>query len=442
LIILNKGMKMWFPCIVPMCWLKSFYHELMILSSIVFFFGSNALFAQELKQPESWKTRDNLTGDWGGGRTWLKEHGITVTPRFTQFYQGILNSDSSKSFAFGSKADIMLNLELDKIGMWKGFSMNVHAEYNIGGSINGYGGTIIPINTALFVPGFDGADAFDISSFYFKQEFGKSASLIIGKVNLIDLLDNAIFMGGSGIKNYWNATFVAPPSGTVPPYLLTAMLNIPIKKANLGIWIYDPNSMVNKSVFDEPFASGVTFRGSISIPVTIAGKSGRQGFVALYSTKDGTDLEGIGDIIFPPPPPGIIETKDFRYYFNYSFNQYLYQSKTNPKEGLGIFGQFGLSDGNPNIIHWSSFAGANGTGLIPRRSIDSWGMGYFYYDFSDELTGKYINKEIFRDEQGLEIFYNFSFTPWFFIGASVQFIKPALTTKTAFFSGLRMAINL
>lgn len=36
-----------------------------------------------------WLERDTLTGDWGGGRTWLQEHGVSLKPRLTQFYQGL-----------------------------------------------------------------------------------------------------------------------------------------------------------------------------------------------------------------------------------------------------------------------------------------------------------------------------------------------------------------
>jgi hypothetical protein len=31
----------------------------------------------------SWLERDTLTGDWGGGRTWMGSHGITLKPRLT-----------------------------------------------------------------------------------------------------------------------------------------------------------------------------------------------------------------------------------------------------------------------------------------------------------------------------------------------------------------------
>jgi hypothetical protein len=52
------------------------------------------------------------------------------------------------------------------------------------------------------------------------------------------------------------------------------------------------------------------------------------------------------EIPIPEPPPGTL-TKDDRYYVAYSLDQYLYWSTQHPEEGVGLFGQFGISDGNP-----------------------------------------------------------------------------------------------
>lgn len=123
-----------------------------------------------------WLERDTLTGDWGGARTWLSAHGITLKPRLTQFYQGMPSGDGSHSWAYGGKADLVLVADLGQLGLWKGLSMNVHAEYNFGESVNQRGGTVMPVNTALMFPGMKGADAFDFSNITLKQTFGDSVS--------------------------------------------------------------------------------------------------------------------------------------------------------------------------------------------------------------------------------------------------------------------------
>jgi porin len=252
--------------------------------------------------PPSWLERDTLIGDWRGVRPWLQQYGITLKPRLTQFVQGMTFGEDDHDFEYGGKADLLLQADLSKLGLWNGFSLTVHAEYNFGETVNARGGTIAPVNTALLFPGIDGADAFDLSSVYLGQRFGDSVSLLVGKINIIDIAAGSPFRGGAGIDAFWNTVFAAPPSGTVPPYLFGALLSVRTTVATFGVWIYDPNSVVNKTGFEEPFTDGVTFRGSVEFPVTIAGRSGHQGFVALYSTENGTNLEDLNDLFLPPVP--------------------------------------------------------------------------------------------------------------------------------------------
>jgi porin len=382
--------------------------------------------------------RDTLTGDWAGLRTWLKEHGITLAPRLTQFYQGLAAGDGDRDFKYGSKADLMLNADLSKLGFWNGFSVTVHTEYNFGESINGAGGTLVPPNTALLFPGMEDDDAFDLSSVYFTQHFSKSVSLLVGKINMMDLAAMKPFMGGAGIDAFQNLTFVAPPTGLVPPYLFGALLSVRTEPATFGLWVYDPASVVNKTGFEEPFANGTTIRGSVDFPVTIGGLSGHQGLVALYSNEEGTDQNDIGDTFLPPWPPDSPDIKDNNYYFAYSFDQYLYRVSENSKEGFGLFGQFGISDGNPSRLYWSALVGIGGTGLIiPGRSRDNWGIGYYYDVPSPDLKESLSRRLTIRDEQGMEIFYNFAVTPWFTVGANLQVIDPTLGKDTAILLGFR-----
>jgi porin len=381
-----------------------------------------------------------LSTDLGGDRTKLKEQGFTFTPRLTQFCQGMIHGDGDHDFKNGGKLDVMCNADLRKLGLWKGLSLTVHGEWNFGQSANGSGGTIIPVNTALLFPGIDPADTIDLSSVYFQQKFNNSSVLLVGKINMLDLASNKPFMGGAGYDSFWNIAFAAPPTGTVPPYLFGALYTVPTKSANYSLWIYDPSSAVNLSGFEAPFKDGVTIRGSVEFPVTIAGLKGHQGFSATFSNQPGNDMASLGDIFLPAPGKGKVAIKNGRYHYCYNFDQHLYQSKENPKEGIGLFGQVGVSDGNPNKLDWEAIVGIGGTGLIPGRSQDQYGIGYYYYSVSDVLKNSLRNDNI-RDEQGVEIFYNAALTPWLSVGPDLQIIEPALNKEQAVFYGFRTVIK-
>ena len=78
----------------------------------------------------------------------------TVKPRLTQFYQGLAAGDGDHGYEYGGKADLRVTTDLGKLGLWDGFSMTIQAEYNFGNSVNGRGGALIPVNTALNSPGW------------------------------------------------------------------------------------------------------------------------------------------------------------------------------------------------------------------------------------------------------------------------------------------------
>ncbi len=176
--------------------------------------------------PSDWLTRPTLSGDWGGSRTWLEQQGVTIKPRLTQFYQGLTAGEGEHGLVYGGKADVLVAVDLHKLGLWRGLSMTVHAEYNFGRSANGRGGVLIPVNSALEFPGADGADAFDFSSVYFGQDSGDSVSIFFGKMNMVDVVSGKAFMGGAGIDSFWNLTFVAPPTGTVPAYMFGVLTTV------------------------------------------------------------------------------------------------------------------------------------------------------------------------------------------------------------------------
>ncbi len=360
----------------------------------------------------------------------------------TQFYQGLAAGDGDTGYEYGGKADLLVTADLSRLGFWDGLSMTLHGEYNFGDSVNGRGGVLIPVNAALNFPGIEGADAHDLSSLYFVQEFGDSSTVVFGKINMIDIVaGKRPFLGGAGIDAFWNLTFVAPPTGTVPPYLLGALLSVRTDQATYRLWVYDPVSYANKLSLADAFEEGVTIRGGVQWPVTIAGRRGNHGFTALYSTQDGTDLSNLDEILVPSPEPGTVATKNSRYYFAYTFDQYLYQPAASPEEGVGLFGQIGISDGNPNSMHWTFVFGLGGTGLVPGRSADNWGIGYYYDALSGYLKDALAPIVRLRDEQGLDIFYNLKVTHWFDLSADLQVVRPGLASDTAVLPGLRAVIR-
>jgi porin len=109
------------------------------------------------------------------------------------------------------------------------------------------------------------------------------------------------------------------------------------------------------------------------------------------------------------------------------------------KRGWGVFGRFGLSDGDPNPVAWSMAAGIGGVGLLPSREKDRWGVGIYYLKYADDGVIEALGVD---NETGGEVFYNLEFTPWMHVTLDAQVADSALPgVDTAFVLGSRVAIS-
>jgi porin len=377
-------------------------------------------------------SRETLTGDWGGARTWLAERGVTVQLEFTEFYQGMISGSGNNDFKPVGRSDGFVNFDTGKLGLWSGGGLNTHLEYRSGDGTLFRGGSLLPTNTGAALP-LSETEQLVASSVYLTQRFSDSTSLMMGKINVIDLLARDPFFGGWGIHRFQNVAFVAPPSGLLPPVIMGGVLRQQFAPFSATLMIYDPKDQTDnyspKGLFDD----GV----NVSLTAAWAGAvDGRSSSIALngtYSTKDGTDLS---QVLLPPE----VKTEDKRGSYGVSLqgSHLLFESSMQRGQGLGVYGKAGISDGNPNPIRAYFVGGFAGHGIVPSRPLDSFGIGYFNYKFSEDLKNALDPSIKFNDEKGIEVFYNFALTPWFRLTADFQIVDPATgSNETEMFGGLR-----
>ena len=137
------------------------------------------------------------------------------------------------------------------------------------------------------------------------------------------------------------------------------------------------------------------------------------------------------------------QTRTDRWYFQYSFQQFFQQDRNDPKVGWGLFGQVGYSDGNPNAFQGHGFIGLAGHNLMAGRQRDRWGIGFYSYKLSDALTDSLplVGPRI-EPQEGAEIFYNWSVTPWFRLTADAQWVRPFNGVDNNYYLGLRAQFRI
>lgn len=362
---------------------------------------------------------DTLTGNWGGARTRLADSGIMLRADVTAFAQGVVAGAPDRRWDGSGRADILADVDSGGIGLWTGTGFHAHGEIRFAQPTSNFGGQLLSSNTGALLP-VTGEGRFEASSLYFSQRIDTRTSLLVGKMNVVDLLARDPFFGGWGTQRFMNLVFVAPPSGVVPPTIMGAMVVHRGSPINLSVMVFDPNDRTGDYWVDGLFADGVNISVGATWAGSIDGRATSIGLTSTISTKAGQDL---GDVLLPPGLES--STRKGSYNLALQASHLLAESPTSTGQGLSFTLRAAIADGNPNVIEQSLTAGIAAHGMIAGRPRDSFAIGAFYYKFSNVLQDTLAPLARFKDERGIEAWYSLAITPWFRLTGDAQLISPA-----------------
>lgn len=130
-------------------------------------------------------TRLRASGDWFGTRSALADRGLTFDLFATQFHQGVARGGREQDFEYGGKLDYLLNVDGQKLGLWQGFFVGLHAETRYGQSTNEIDGALTPSNISLTFPRPD-SNITSLTGLKFTQALSENFALYFGKINTLD----------------------------------------------------------------------------------------------------------------------------------------------------------------------------------------------------------------------------------------------------------------
>jgi porin len=360
-----------------------------------------------------------LTGNWGGARTSLAERGITLRADATGFAQGVVAGGSDRRWDGSGRADIFVDADSGRMGLWAGTGLHTHGEIRFAEPRGNFGGQLLPSNTGAVLP-LTGPGQFEATSIYISQRLDQRTRLLVGKINVIDLLARDPFFGGWGTQRFMNLVFVAPPSGVVPPTIMGSVLVHRGSPITLTVMVFDPNDRTGNYWVDGLFADGVNISVGATWNGAIGGRPSSFGMTSTVSTKRGQDL---GDVLLPPGLES--STRKGSYNISLQASHLLVESPTAAGQGLGLYLRAAVADGNPNVLEQSAIVGIAGHAMVAGRPRDSFGVGAFYYKFSNVLQDTVSPLATFKDERGIEAWYSLAVAPWLKLTGDAQLISPA-----------------
>jgi porin len=382
-------------------------------------------------------TRSTMTGDWWGIRNRLAEKGVPIDMSLTQAAQGIVHGGKDTGWQYsGGRGDVNFMLDTQKLGLWPGGFLTVEAEGNFipadnfRKSINGRAGSLMPVNSSQIYPTPAG-DNFNLPAFNFTQFLSPYFGLAIGKLATLTSTSGDMneFAHGKGDSQFMNlALNINPVLLLTVPYstLGTGLIVLPTKdpqQAILSIFLMSSTGRASTSGFDDLDGNNLTVVGEGRVRTGFFGLTGHQLFGASFSNRKFSSIDQNSRFVFEN---GALEGKKGSWNIHYNFDQYLYEPKKGSGEGIGVFGRFGASDGNPNFMHFFYSLGIGGKGVIPSRHNDRYGFGFYYIDVNNpKLQGLFQNTKLLRDEYGFEAFYNIAVTPWLVLTPDIQVVRGA-----------------
>ena len=386
--------------------------------------------------------RTQLTGDWGGARTPLAQHGMFVDLYSTGAWQDVASGGLKTGDSFVQNTQLSINLDTGRAGLWPGglFHFTVESRYGSSPQNTFTVGSTVPQYTALAMPGpFLGSNV-EATEYFLLQALTPRFSVLLGKLNVLNLADHTLF--GHSYK-YWfaNLNFNKNPMALnfSNTYTLAAVAAwVPTDWLTVAGGVLDPNTQADN--FAAHAFESVNLYGLAILSYRVGGLPGQFMPQFNWSNKPKLNLASPFESLSPAQAPqalGVLlgspstASLPIRYKPNSwaaiaNFAQYLFVvdepqevveklASGQPLRGFGLFGRFGYAPSGTNTITLDGSIALFAHGLLPARTHDSVGAGFYYNAISGELKNEIRmltdGAVTVHDEMGAEVFYDFALTP-------------------------------
>lgn len=380
---------------------------------------------------KAWIEGDKATGDWGGLRSKLEEHGVTIEG--TYYNGNWLNlrggADSSTHLRSLGVIDTAITLDTEKMGLWSGgkFVTRFQNKHGMGG-------------TKDYVGDFQLLDTYDvhrfghISEYYYQQSlFDDKFSMKVGKQEA-----NFDFCALTSGFNFANASWSFMPTIPLPSYPNPAMGIM--AKVQPTEWLsfksgwYDGEGKGGETGFNSLDARRKSFFiEELGLQPNIKGHQGNY-FIGYYlHTGHVEEMTDASD------PRTFAQTNGW--YMGAEQMVYKENKDSEDTQGLTLLGQFGWKPHDRSEVsrYWS--LGTQYQGLIPGRDNDLIGFSTANAGFSSRLKGM-ADDGRYGAESVLEFYYKVQLTPWLAVQPDMQVIMhPNGQERSAFVMGLRTFIT-
>jgi porin len=403
-------------------------------------------------------TRDKLSGDWGGLRTDLHDHGIDIGLRLSQYGQGVASGGVQTSFEYGARMSYRAHVDLAKaVGTWEGLSIDLHAMTRFGEDILADTGGMVISNTELLMPLPGKYSDSDITGLTINQMFplyaGHEGLLTLGKLDIIDAVTLFFPSVAYGQEGFWNVNALVtalPWFGAVRGLSMyggwLASINKEYQMGESAILVTGTENVTTTWEFSDSFKHGVWIAAFHRFLYKIDDKPGYFMLFAGGSTREQVSVESL-DFVFKPGA-GVTVTDREKKPWNVAayISQVFWQAEKDPnrKATILIGGTVGPDD--PQFAQYNFFTSLEAFGPMASRPKDRMGLSFWYNwladGFVDTLSNLPVDPIRLRDLWGFELYYNIEINKWLHLTPDLQIVENEFKgDNVAIIPGIRMVMD-
>lgn len=358
--------------------------------------------------------RTYLTGDWGGLRPRLAEHGVTFAVFLNDQYQSVVKggADTNGSGRNSASVDAIITFDLGKLAGLQDAEALLHLQSNWGAGINPRTGALLEVNDDA-----DGDLGLHVGQLWFRQHFfDRKLSLTVGFLDFQTVLDRNAY-ANSEDKQFWHQSLDNNPFVPLNIGLGASLAVHPVSWYTLTIGTGDAQSVLYKPGFSTAFHDEDWFMAYVENTFQVSLPSKRGPLPGGYR---------FGVLYDPRPKPVFRRSRyesptraeNWSYYA--SLDQMIYREGKLDDQGLGVFARFGYRSPETNRMSRFWSGGFQYKGMIPERDADVLGFA-FSLQRSSHLLRSRVDDDV-ENETIYELYYAIQVAPWLVITPDIQYV--------------------
>ena len=373
--------------------------------------------------PHGWRDGDHLTGEWGGRRTALADHGVTLDV----VYASDLFTAHRGAELLGH-VDAAVTLDSHKLGLWDGGTLYALGQNNHGSGING------EVGSAVGVTNLEAAPYTQLTELFYEHvALDERLRIRLGKQDANRDFGTPRFGG-----NFINNNFGMFPNAPVPSYPTTglgALVSVtPVPWLVDKLAIYEGSPAVGGFGLTSAFKAGAgyTIAGSVAATHHFGPGARDGGTTSLGAWWQSVDVMAVGVAAprtFASNAGGFVQ-----------HDERLFSHPRDPKDPRGLTLIARVSWARADRSELARYAGASLAwhGVGPRDN-DTTGIGGGYFTVADQLGGAPGR----GSEWFLEAFYKLRLTSFASLQPDLQWFRhPGGDGADAWVAGIRLKLKL